>query len=195
MSFRSGHIRRIVFPQSGGMNFYEGSRRQRGGNLFSAVRRMAIPLIRKAMPSLKATGKDLAKRGVKLGVGVLKDRLTKGNKTSVKESFKQHASKAIDNAVSDYLGDDYEGDDEPVQSGTGLRRARKRKRSVSRSRSTSRKRPCRKRVVSRTKKRRPVKRTRKRRPAKRLKRRQAKTINKSKLRIAKKKVRFADIFD
>ena len=138
--------------QQGGMIVFEGSRRQRGGNLFSTIKRVLIPLGKKLAPTLKSTGKDLARRGVSVGVGALRDKLSSKNVT-MKDALRRRATHAMDKAVKHYLGDT-DGPDTAFtsQDGAGLRRKRKR-RPQSKSRGPA---PKRRKV---TVNRRPKKRT------------------------------------
>ncbi len=168
----------IYFPhqQQGGMIVFEGSRRQRGGNLFSTIKKTIFPFLKKKVaPVLKSTAKDVAKRGVKVGVNAIKDRLT-GNAPNLKEALKQHTAKQLSSVVKDYLGDDEAGPDPIVssQDGAGLRRRRKRKASTaagrpakrrrSRRRSCRRKRtPKRKKSINKMKTKRKTRRRRRRR--------------------------------
>ena len=118
--------------QVGGMLVYEGSRRQRGGNLLATLKRHLLPIgksiAQRAARHAKKAGKDLAKRGVKVGVGAVTDRLRGGPSVSFKQALKQRATTAADKAIVDYLG---EADQPDIpflsQDGYGLRRKRKRK--------------------------------------------------------------------
>ena len=108
------------YPHRGGMIVFEGSRRQRGGNLFSTIQRVL-------MPKLKSIGKDVAKRGIKVGVNTLKEKLTqKDNSASMKDILKRQTAQAMGKAMTDYLGND----DVPMSSQDGAGRRRRRKRKV-----------------------------------------------------------------
>lgn len=115
--------------QRGGM-IYSGSQRQRGGNLVGTLQRVLLPLARKAAPSLMKAGKDIARRGLKVGVGAITDKLRNQN-TSLKSSIKKRATQAADKAITDYLG---EADQPDIpflsQEGDGLRRRRPIKRKT-----------------------------------------------------------------
>ena len=142
--------------QVGGLLVFEGSRRQRGGNFIDTLKGVAAPLGKLFARKAKTVGRDLAKRGVRAGVGAIRDRL-QGNSTTMKEALKRRATAAADRVIEDYLGPD--GPDLPIdsQDGRGLRR-RKKKRQIGRV--TKR----RKKTINKTTKRRVTKRgTKKRR--------------------------------
>lgn len=176
-----------------GIPIFEGSRRQRGGNLFRTIQRAIIPLGKsmasKAGEVLKSTGKDLAKRSIKVGVNALKDKLS--GSVPLSSALKQQASKEMEKAVQDYFPDVENEEDEPdipfnSQDGAGLlTRKRRRRRTQSR---TPAKRPRRRRQPVRKK---ATTRGRRRKPVKRLGR---KTINKMK-RVRRKTRSNRDIFD
>ena len=62
--------------QAGGMLVYEGSRRQRGGNLIGTLGQVvARPPVRFSANRAKAIGKDVAKRSLRAGVGAITDKI------------------------------------------------------------------------------------------------------------------------
>lgn len=183
--------RRLKYQHGGMEAVFEGSRRQRGGNIFSSLKRMIVPIgrsvFKSAVPTLKSSGKSLAKVGLKVGLGAVKDKL-QNKSTSLGESLKSRTANAIDNAVVNYLGGD--ATDKPFQSqdGAGFR---KRRRSRLRSAPPAKRR--------RTCRRKPSRRRRQYK-VKRIQRRRVKPINKSQRRYPprrrsnRKRVTFRDIF-
>lgn len=116
--------------QLGGMLVYEGSRRQRGGNVIvDSLRRIGAPLGRLFARKAVKVGKDLGKRGLRAGVGALTDRLRGGPSVTMKEALKNRAIGAADKAMVDYFGNPDKPDIPFVsQDGMGLLpRRRKRK--------------------------------------------------------------------
>lgn len=123
--------------QVGGMLVYEGSRRQRGGNFLHSLKRVFLPIAKRIGRKFGKAGKDLAKRGIKVGVGAVSDRLRGGPQVSLKESLKRRATTAADKALVDYLG----AADHPdipflSQDGFGIKRRRMGKKSSSKQRKT-----------------------------------------------------------
>lgn len=82
------------------MIVYEGSRRQRGGNIFGTIRRMIIPHARKA-------GRDLVKQGLNVGVGAITDKLR--NKASIQDSLKERTAQALERVSANAFGETQDG--------------------------------------------------------------------------------------
>ena len=115
--------------QVGGMLVYEGSRRQRGGNFIGTLKKAVLPLGKIIASRARKIGKDVAKRGVRAGVGAIADKIRGGPNVTMKEAFKRRAAAAADRAVVDYLGEDDDKPDVPFvsQDGYGLKRKRRKK--------------------------------------------------------------------
>jgi hypothetical protein len=173
--------------QTGGMLVYEGSRRQRGGNLFSTIKRMIIPIGRKTAPMLEKAGKDLLKRSLKVGVGTVKDRLT-NNSTTLSDSFKKRAASAVDSVAQDYFGIDAPDIPFTSQDGAGVRRKR-RKATTKRAPSAKRRKRA---APAKTRKRAPPTKRQKRAPKRKPAR---KSINKSRKQTKKARRRITDHLD
>ena len=185
--------RRTALPlQGGGMIVFEGSRRQRGGNIFSTIRRMVIPLVKSAAPIAKNLGKDIVKRGLRVGVGAIQDKL-KNKDMSLGQALKSRSSKAVDRAMVDYklAGNEDDDDDVPMppQTGKGLRRKRKRRAKSAAPRKRRRRTTPKRR---RKPKRKPVKRL-KRRSINKMKKKKKGTRKPRRITAAAAK-RIADIF-
>lgn len=101
--------------QVGGLLVYRGSRRQHGAGLLDSLKRIALPI-----------GKSLAKRGLRVGVGAVADKLRGGPDVSMKTALSQRAAKAADKAIVDYLGSDKPDLPFTSQDGFGIRRRRRR---------------------------------------------------------------------
>ena len=84
------------------------------------------------MPAAKSVGKDIAKRGLKIGIGSVKDKLT-GKNASMVDSLKKRTANALDQAASDYFNL------EATQDGMGLRKRRRKQSAPKRRRKTRRK--------------------------------------------------------
>ena len=113
--------------QVGGMLVYEGSRRQRGGNLIGTLGQVvAKPLGRFLANRAKAIGKDVAKRSLRAGVGAITDKIRGGPNVTMKEALKRRAAAAADKAVVDYLGESDKPDVPFIsQDSYGLRRTKR----------------------------------------------------------------------
>jgi hypothetical protein len=117
--------------QVGGMLVYEGSRRQRGGNIVGNLKRIFLPLAKTVGRKLGRAGRDLTQRGIKVGVGAITDKLRGDPTMSFKESLKRRAAHAADKAVVDYLGEANQPDIPFLsQDGMGLRKRRRRKKAI-----------------------------------------------------------------
>ena len=118
--------------QVGGMLVYEGSRRQRGGNLIGTLGQVvAKPLGRFLANRAKAIGKDVAKRSLRAGVGAITDKIRGGPNVTMKEALKRRAVAAADKAVVDYLGESDKPDIPFIsQDGYGLRRTKRGRRKA-----------------------------------------------------------------
>ena len=75
----------------GGFPVYSGSRRQSGGNIFGALSRMVLPLLR-------PLGKALGRRAIGVASNVALDAL---NGKSVGQSFKQRSAAAAKKGLRD----------------------------------------------------------------------------------------------
>ena len=175
MSMRSFRRNHILGQDGAGMSFYEGSRRQRGGNLFSTIKRVVVPLFKRASPALKQAGKEAAKRGLAVSAGAIKDKLQNKN-VNFQDALRTRASQAISRAMTDIGVDDGLA---LSQDGSGIRRRRKRRIKNYAHPPVKRRRP--KRKLTRRK-------SRRRKPLKRL-RRKAKSINnvRRRKRVSKKR--------
>ena len=131
------------YSHGGSMPIFSGSRRQRGGSIFGALKRFFLPVI-------TAIGKKVARHGAQQAVGlakdVVKDALMSKN---VPDSLKRHGKKrALD--FTRYAADEGLNSLERMI-GSGSRRKKRRKHSLGkRKRST-------KKSKSRKKRRRTVK--------------------------------------
>ena len=122
--------------QSGG-SIFQGSRRQRGGNIWGVVKRMATKFGNFIKPKAMSTAKDLAKRGLKVGVGALKDTAMNALSTNplpntgLVDNLKARTRTTLDKTMTDYFGAD------PLitsQDGSGLKRKRAASKSINNQR-------------------------------------------------------------
>jgi hypothetical protein len=99
---------------SGGLPIFAGERRQVGGNLFSTIKRIAMPIIRAILPHLKKFGKRAAVSALNVGTGVAGDVIA-GNFKDIPSNFRKRGREEINSMSRDYLGTD-------IMRGSGKRR-------------------------------------------------------------------------
>ncbi len=96
------------------MPVYAGSHRQIGAGIFSTLKRVAMPFLRKLFPHLKKFGN----RALNVGSGVVKDVMS-GNRKDVFKNLKERGRQELGEMSKEYL-------DEDVLDQTGSGRKRKR---------------------------------------------------------------------
>ena len=88
----------------GRVRIFRGQALQRGhglGGLFKTLFRVAMPIVRRAVPIVKRVAVQAAKRGTKAGVRVLKDVASK--RSTLKGAVKQRAQEAALEAAMDAI--------------------------------------------------------------------------------------------
>lgn len=124
-----------VIPMTGGaLPVYAGVQRQMGGNLFSTIKRFALPLLKKLLPHLYKAGQSVAR----IGSGVVTDLVT-GDGKNIKENLKRRGKEEINKLGRDYLDQDI------IQSGSGKRK-RKRAKAINKKRNTKNKSPKKRKI-------------------------------------------------
>lgn len=122
---KMGYAIPIIPPSQRGSGFasqvYKGERRQVGGNLFSTIGRIAMPLLRKLFPVFSRFGKRLGKAALNVGGDMVND-LVSGRASNIPHTFKNRSREEINNISQDYVGQNIF----PLsQEGSGMRRKRK----------------------------------------------------------------------
>jgi hypothetical protein len=97
----------IPMVQSGGrgMPVYSGQRRQMGGNLFSTIKRLAMPLLRHLWPIIKAAGKRVGKSALNVGTGLASD-LVSGRAKQIPKNFRNRSKAEINSLGQEFIGQD-----------------------------------------------------------------------------------------
>ena len=96
--------RRAARQYGGRVRIFRGQALQRGhglGGLFKTLFRVAMPIVRRAVPIVKRVAVQAAKRGTKAGVRVLKDVASK--RSTLKGAVNQRAQEATLEAAKDAI--------------------------------------------------------------------------------------------
>lgn len=124
------------YSHGGGIPIYSGSRRQRGGSIFGALRNMFMPVI-------SALGKKIAKRGAKSAIGLASDVVNDAFAfKNIPDSLAKHGKKRALN-LTRYAAD--EGLNS-LQQMIGSGRKRRRRQSLRKRKSSTKRRKPRKKA-------------------------------------------------
>lgn len=126
------------YIRGGGLPIYSGSRRQRGGSIFGALKRFFMPVI-------TAFGKKVARQGAKQAVGLAKDVVSDAFMfRNVPDSVIKHGKKRALNLTRYAADEGLNSLENMIGSGPPAKRRRRRKQSLGKRKTITKKRKQRK---------------------------------------------------